>query len=70
MSIYKTIQGDTWDSIAYAQLGSEKHTHLLIEANLAYRDVYIFTDGVVLNIPNINTDMATVKLPPWKRVSG
>ena len=70
MSTYTTIQGDTWDSIAYAQLGSEMYTHLLIEANLAYKDVYIFTDGVVLNIPDINTDTVAVKLPPWKRVSG
>ena len=31
---YTTVQGDMWDSIAYAQLGSTAYTDQLIMANL------------------------------------
>ena len=33
---YKTTQGDTWDMIAYKQLGSTNYTDQLICANLEH----------------------------------
>ena len=42
---YTTVQGDMWDSIAYAQLGSTDHTDKLMNANLQYRKYYIFPVG-------------------------
>ena len=45
---YTTVQGDMWDSIAYAQLGSTDHTDKLMNANLQYRKYYIFPAGIVL----------------------
>lgn len=66
MRKYKTKQGDTWDLIAYNELGGERYTHLLIEANFKYRDYVIFPANITLELPEINTPTAAL-LPPWKR---
>lgn len=66
MKTYTTKSGDMWDSIAYSQLGSTSYTDLLINANLQYRDVYIFQSGVVLTLPEIERKISN-QLPPWKR---
>ena len=70
MKTYTTAQGDMWDKIAYSQLGAVRHTDTLIMANLEHRDVYIFSAGIVLNIPDVKGTEASDSLPPWKRVSG
>lgn len=68
MRTYITIQGDMWDSIACRQLGSTSHTDKLINANLKYRDIYIFPAGVTLVLPDITEDAAeSTNLPPWKQ---
>lgn len=64
---YRTVQGDMWDSIAYAQLGSTSHTDKLINANLQYRDYYIFPAGITLVLPEVEEAAAVSSLPPWKR---
>ncbi len=64
---YTTIQGDMWDSIAYAQLGDTAHTDKLINANLQYREYYIFPAGITLILPEIKRKVSS-NLPPWKRV--
>lgn len=66
MRKYKTIQGDTWDIIAFNKLGGEQYTHLLIEANFKYRNYVIFPANVELILPEITTSINTL-LPPWKR---
>lgn len=63
---YTTISGDMWDIIAYKTLGDETYTDKLIKNNLQYRNVVIFPAGVVLDIPDIETQFSA-KLPPWKR---
>lgn len=63
-STYTTVQGDTWDLIAYKTLGSEYLLPLLLEANQKYRKVVIFSGGIVLNIPEVDTDEATDR-PEW-----
>ncbi len=70
MRSYVTKQGDTWDIIAKAQLGSEFQMHQLIELNFKYRDILIFSSGIELNIPDVNPRPSTnsEQLPPWKRV--
>lgn len=68
--IYTTIQGDKWDSIAYKVYGDTKFTDVLIEANIEHRDIFIFSAGVVLDIPEVETRITSDDLPPWKRVSG
>ncbi|MCI8849788.1 MAG: phage tail protein [Oscillibacter sp.] len=63
---YTTVQGDMWDSIAYKQLGSTSYTDKLLNANLQYRDIYIFPAGILLILPEIRQG-AESSLPPWKR---
>ena len=66
---YKTIQGDMWDSIAYSQMGDEKYTDILINANSKYRNTYIFSSGEELVIPDVPTRYDFNDLPPWKKVN-
>lgn len=65
MATYTTIQGDMWDSIAFAQMGDCAYTDKLIELNGKYRDVFIFPAGVTLTLPEKTVDVQST-LPPWK----
>lgn len=53
---YTTIQGDTWDLIAYKLYGSEKYMKNLIEANWPLLEVLVFSSGTVINVPDIPED--------------
>ena len=63
---YTTVQGDTWDFIAYKALGNERYMNTLIDANAAHRNTAIFDGGITLSLPTITTPISD-KLPPWKR---
>ena len=63
---YITSQGDTWDMISYKVYGNEKYVDKLIQANLHYKEVIIFSANVKLNIPEASL-INENKLPPWKR---
>ena len=67
---YVTQQGDTWDSIAFSEMGSEELTHLLVMANADMRRMMIFPSGVTLTVPDVPEGAAVTagdSLPPWKR---
>lgn len=64
MDKYTTIQGDTWDLIAYKTLGSEYLLPFLLEVNQQYRNIIIFSGNIVLEIPDIETDEITER-PDW-----
>jgi phage tail protein X len=65
---YTTRQGDTWDVISKRVYGSEIFMHELIAANFLQREVAVFSDGVVLEVPEIDTQrLDNDKLPVWKR---
>ena len=66
MRTYTTAQGDTWDMIAYKQLGSTSCTDQLIRANLEYAGILLFPAGITLRLPEI-TEKRNDNLPPWKR---
>lgn len=70
MMTYTTVQGDMWDSIAHSQLGDVKYTHILMKANMKYRNTYIFSAGIKLEIPDVSTTSVSNSLPPWKQVLG
>jgi hypothetical protein len=63
---YKTIQGDTWDSIAYKTLGSEYLLPLLLKENQKYRKTFVFASNITIKIPEIKEEN-TVEMPPWLR---
>lgn len=70
MSLYTTVLGDTWDMVSFKIWGNEKYAKELVEANLNYVEIVIFSAGTVLNVPDIaiNTEDYS-SLPPWKGVS-
>lgn len=61
---YVTNQGDTWDKIAYETLGSEYLLPFLLDANSKYRKTVIFSGGIALTIPDIDTSEVTER-PAW-----
>lgn len=67
---YTTQQGDMWDSISHKLYGDVKFTDVLINANLEFRYVYIFSEGVVLSVPDVEERITADDLPPWKRANG
>lgn len=66
MKTYKTIQGDTWDMIAYKQMGSANYMDQMINANPEYVGTLLFPEGITLRLPEISAKTSG-SLPPWKR---
>lgn len=66
VDIYTTVQGDTWDIIAFKVYGEERYMSKLIEANLEYIDTFFFAAGVEIICPDIE-DKLPSSLPPWKQ---
>lgn len=64
MNSYTTIQGETWDLIAYRLWGSEYLLPLLLEANPKHREIVFFPGDVVLNVPVLDTAIYTQR-PSW-----
>ena len=69
VNVYRTVNGDTWDLIAYKVLGNEQYFHKILRANLKLIDVSIFPSNIPIIIPDIEIDTVIVdkSLPPWKR---
>lgn len=68
---YRTVAGDTWDLIAYQQLGKETYAGRLIDANPRHINTLVFPSGVELDIPEIDeTVEINDNLPPWKLGEG
>lgn len=67
MNTYTTVQGDTWDMIAYQQLGSTNYTDRLVSANPEHIGTLLFPAGIALRLPEIETEKTADNLPPWKR---
>lgn len=72
LTIVKTKQGDTWDILAKKLYGDERYMDELIKANLHLRKTAIFSAGVVLQVPSIDTasQVDETKLPSWLRGRG
>ncbi|MEN8702435.1 hypothetical protein [Bacillus infantis] len=64
MKTYTTVLGDTFDKIALEELGSEYLFPLLLKANPHHRNILVFSAGIMLNIPEIETDDYP-NLPEW-----
>ena len=63
---YTTVLGDTWDITAFKIYSKEKYAKELIEANLEYVETVIFSAGIKLTVPDIDTESDVSSLPPWK----
>lgn len=63
---YTTISGDVWDMIAKEQLGGERYTSLLMQANPEHLNTVVFSAGVSLVLPEVTTPIPE-SLPLWRR---
>lgn len=71
MSVYTTVQGDKWDSIAYKELGSTDYTGALMGLNSKYLGYYTFPAGVKLTLPEAAGRRDTqTGVPPWRVPQG
>lgn len=62
---YITKSSDTWDMIAKEVYGSEYHADVLMAANAAHIETFIFQAGVELSTPALEEERNGL-LPPWK----
>lgn len=69
MATYTTKQGDMWDAVAHTQLGDVSYTDKLMNLNQQHREYYTFPAGIVLQLPEVSTDLIDT-MPPWKQVTG
>ncbi|MEC0092504.1 tail protein X [Paenibacillus macquariensis] len=65
MTKYRTIQGDTWDGVAFKISGTESFMTTLMDANPDFIGTIIFSSGNILNVPEVVVDTADT-LPPWR----
>jgi phage tail protein X len=64
---HTTVQGETFDSLAFEYYTDEKLASTIIEANRKYADVLVFDADVELKIPVIEEDEQTPgTAPPWR----
>jgi len=66
VDIYKTIQGDMWDSISYKVYGMDKYSKELVKANPKYVNIVTFSSNVELICPDISKEKNST-LPPWRQ---
>ena len=66
MDTYITVQGDTWDMISYKVYGSSKYIGLLMESNYNLLDIFIFSAGVEVNVPELPEEEAA-DIPNWRK---
>lgn len=64
--VYTTVQGDTWDNIAYKAYGpgNEVLAGDLMKANWDLLDYFVFPAGIEVQIPE--QVQKTDDLPPWR----
>lgn len=70
MNYYKTVQGDTWDSIAFKVYGDELLADRLMKANYDKLDYFEFPAGVKINAPNLDSIISEeyeINYPEWRR---
>ena len=61
---YVTVSGDSFDWISFKVFGSCRQTPDLIAANPAHVETFIFSAGVELTIPEVETPKQSVL--PWR----
>lgn len=65
--MYRTKSGDTWDGIAKEVYGDEMQADVLMAANRAYGEVFVFDSGIEITVPDIENRAVENNLPPWKK---
>lgn len=63
---YRTVTGETWDMIAKNVYGNELRADFLMENNPKLIEVFVFSNGTLLNTPDLPAEEKLV-LPPWRK---
>lgn len=63
--IYKTVNGDTWDTIAKTVYGDELKADYLMQNNPRLIDIFIFGIGTEVSVPDL-PETTKAQLPPWR----
>lgn len=66
---YLTVSGQTWDQIAYEVYGDEYKCDILMDANRALLDYFVFPAGITLQVPDLETkrnSMVHSDYPEWR----
>lgn len=63
--IYTSVQGDTWDMIAYKTTGNCMYADKIMQANPMLLDIFVFSAGTDVIIPDIDEEESN-ELPPWR----
>ena len=69
MQTVKTIQGDTWDTIAKRIYSDERRAQTLMEErrNIRLLDIEVFPSGVSVTAPDITDDSDLEDFPAWRK---
>ena len=62
---YVTVQGDTWDIIAYKTYGNELLADKIMAANRELLGIFVFSAGTTVIIPEVEEEDDS-ELPPWR----
>lgn len=62
--VYRTISGDTWDSIAKAAYGDESYVSFLMANNQDSLEYFVFPEGVILALGDL--PIKESRLPDWR----
>lgn len=66
VATYRPNRGETWDLVAFHEMGSEYYMQELMDANPKYHGTSIFDGTEILNIPYVN-DKESGYQAPWRR---
>lgn len=66
VATYRPNRGETWDLIAFREMGSEYYMQDLMDANLKYHGISIFDGTEILNIPYVGDEESEYQAP-WRR---
>lgn len=67
---YITVQGDTWDSIAFLHYGNENYADILMDANPEKIEWFIFEPGIEITVPDIvkiEAERLSLSFPEWRK---
>jgi len=65
VAIYHPNRGETWDIVAYREMGNEYYMQDLMDANPKYHGIAIFEGTETLNIPHVD-DGDSEYQAPWR----
>ena len=68
---YTTINGQTWDQIAYEVYGDEHYCDRIMDANRDKLEFFVFPSGIVLNLPEneeITGSTVLSDFPTWREM--